>query len=70
MKAFLVNAINSWVTSAAGAVIGRPELWAGLQPMLDGNDSTSPDLSLILKGGAILLVGFFARDWTKNVLKK
>ena len=68
MRAFLVNAVNSWVTSLAGTVIGLPELWEGMQPLMN---STGPaDWGLAIRGAGILFVGLMARDWTKNVISK
>ena len=68
MKSFLVNAVNSWVTSAAGTVVGLPMLWSGLQPLMDSDAATQPDWGMAIKGLGMLVVGLMARDWTKNVI--
>ena len=68
MKAFLVNAVNSWFTSIAGSVVGLPVVWVGLQPLFDSDAATGPDWGMVIKGVGILIVGMMSRDWTNNVI--
>lgn len=69
MKQFLLNAVNSWVTSLTGTVLGMPELWAGIGPLLDNDPATDPNWSMAIKGAGIVFVGLMMRDWTKTVVK-
>lgn len=68
LKQFIFNAVNSWVTSAGGVILGVPELWEGLKPLLDSDPATEPLWGLVLKGAGILFAGFMMRDWTKKVV--
>lgn len=68
MKAFLVKAVNSWVTSAGGAIVGLPMLWAGLQPIFDNDPATVADWKVVLAGAGALILGLFARDHTKALI--
>ena len=68
-KQFLLNALNSWVTSSLGAIVGVPEIWAGLQPLLDEDPATGIVWGTLFAGIGMLFAGFMARDWTKAVVK-
>ena len=66
IKSFLYNALNSWVTSGVGAVLGVPEIWGGIQGMFD-EPSTGIVWRSLFTGVGILFAGMMTRDWTKNV---
>ncbi len=69
IKQFILNAVNGWVTTSVGAVIGLPEIWQGIQPLLDDDPATGIIWKTVLTGVGILLAGMFTRDWTKAVVK-
>lgn len=69
IKQFIFNALNSWVTSAAGTVIGLPEIWGGLKGLLDEDPATGVVWKTLLTGAGILFMGLMTRDWTKGWLK-
>ena len=66
MKALIYNAMNSWVTSLAGTVVGAPEIWAGLKGLFDDDPATTIIWKSLMTGVGILVVGLFTRDWTKG----
>lgn len=53
MKSIIKNAMNSWLTTIAGAVAGIPEIQAGVQ---------TGDSEKIILGVGLFLVGLFAKD--------
>ena len=65
IKQFILNAVNSWVTSAGGAILGVPEIYKGIQGLLDTDPATTIEWALVLKGAGILFAGMMMRDWTK-----
>jgi len=69
VKQFFLNAINSWVTSLTGIVLGVPEIWEGLKPLLDDDPATGVVWGTLMTGVGILVVGLFTRDWTKGLIK-
>jgi len=67
LKNLFLQAVNSWVTSTAGVIVGLPEIWAGIGPMF-ADPAGSIDWKAVVTGIGILIVGLMARDWTKNVV--
>lgn len=66
MKSVVSNALGSWVTSVAGTVLGVPEMWAALQPVLDNDPATEFVTGQFVNGLALFLLGILARDGHKN----
>lgn len=69
IKQFFLNALNSWATSALGLVLGGPEIYAGLQGVLDTDPATTVDWKVLAVGVGILFMGMITRDWTKGLFK-
>lgn len=68
-KKFVLNAVNSWVTTGVGAAYGLPIIWGQLQFLFDAADlGTTPDWGIVLKGLGGLVLGMFVRDHTKALI--
>lgn len=66
MKAFIVNAINSWATSAGGLVAG---LWLSLGPLFDSDPETAVSWGGVASGVVALIGGMLIRDHTAPLIK-
>lgn len=69
IKQFVLNAINSWVTSLAGTILGLPQIWEGLKPLLDDDPATGVIWGVLVTGLGTLFAGLMMRDWTKALVK-
>ena len=68
IKQFVLNAMNSWVTSSLGAIAGVPLIWEGLKPLLDDDPATGIVWKVLLTGIGALFGGLMMRDWTKAIV--
>ena len=69
IKQFIFNALNSWLTSGAGAVWGGPKIWEGIKGLFDSDASTGMVWPVFWSGLGILVTLLMARDWTKGFFK-
>jgi len=65
IKKFVYNALNSWVTSGVGAVLGVPQMWEGMKGFMDDDPATGIVWKTVFTGIGILFVGMMTRDHTK-----
>ena len=65
IKSFIFKALNSWVTTGAGAVLGAGPMWNGVKGLLDDDPSTGFVFKLFMTGLGILFMGMMTRDHTK-----
>ncbi len=63
----IINAMNSWVTSLGGSVIGLGAAWAGVRNMIDGDPATEGSWMLAIGGLIGVIVSFITRDHTKGI---
>jgi len=65
IKTFIYNALNSWVTTGAGAILGVPLMWEGFQGFMDDDPATGIVWKTLIAGVGILFAGMMTRDHTK-----
>ena len=65
IKSFIYKALNSWVTTGAGAALGAGPIWLGLKGMFDDDPTTGFVLKAFMTGIGILFMGMMTRDHTK-----
>ncbi len=68
IRMFFINAINSYVTTAGGAIIGLSLMWNPLKAMFDGDPETTGSWVGVLAGVGAVFVGFMTRDHTKGLV--
>ena len=70
IRKFLLNAVNSWVMSSAGAIAGLPMIWSGLKGVMDEDPATGFVFKTFITGLGILFAGLMGRDHTKAIVPK
>jgi len=68
IRMFFINAINSWVTTAGGSIVGINVMWAPLKAMFDGDPATTGSWMAVLAGVGAVFMGFMMRDHTKGLV--
>ena len=66
LKKFIYNALNSWVTSSAGIIVGLPQMWEGIKGVFDNDDGTGFVFKTFITGLGIFIGLMMTRDHTKN----
>ena len=66
IKKFVYNALNSWVTSGVGAVLGGPQIMAGISGLFDEDPGTGIVWKALITGIGILFAGMMTRDHTRG----
>jgi len=69
IRMFFINAINSWVTTAGGSIVGISLAWNPLKAMFDGDPATTGSWMGVLAGVGAVFMGFLTRDHTKALVQ-
>lgn len=68
IRKFFVDAINSYVASAAGAAGGIWILWEPIKAVLDNDPATTFSWGALIAAIATMFAGFKMRDHTKGIV--